>query len=54
MLKFPALTGVHVNVYGAVVLVPSKVDPPDKNSTFAIVPSLSVAVAAKVMVAGAA
>ena len=48
----PAGTLLHVSPYGALVLVPSSV-PPAKNCTWVTVPSLSAAVAASVIVAGA-
>ena len=48
----PAVTPVQVNAYGAVASSPSFVEPL-KNSTLAMVPSASEAVAARSTVAGA-
>ena len=49
----PAGTLLHVNAYGDVVSVPTSA-PPAKNSTFVTEPLVSVAVAARLIVAGAA
>jgi hypothetical protein len=50
----PAGTFVHCAAYGADVAVPTSVEPPRKNSTFATVPSGSDAEAARGIVAPAA